>query len=91
VSDSRLLDLATLLWTAISDGGLERWSDGAEKTLGPVWARIRTHRKRGGHSEVPVSCDELYLSLLGLLISDPAARPLVTGLTRERMPPGASP
>ncbi|MGW0803376.1 hypothetical protein [Nonomuraea sp. NPDC002799] len=79
MNDTGLSDVATSLWSAVYAGGFD--ASGAEEAhcaLSQLWGRLREHRGRKGYYETPVNREELYLSLLDLLLDDDAARSLVT-------------
>ncbi|MEU6715755.1 hypothetical protein ABZ897_30185 [Nonomuraea sp. NPDC046802] len=67
-----------------SDGGErsvrvrgEQVGDESAQSLGLLWARLRARRERRGHHGLPANREELYLSLLELLLDDSVACELV--------------
>ncbi|MGR6913924.1 hypothetical protein ACU635_06685 [[Actinomadura] parvosata] len=76
MNDSGLSALATSLWSAVQLGGAEPGEE-AEGVVDQLWRRLREHRRRKGFYETPVNREELYLSLLDLLLDEDAARSLV--------------
>ncbi|MEU7863807.1 hypothetical protein [Nonomuraea sp. NPDC049141] len=85
---SSLSEIADAMWTAVSDGSLERagafGAEAAVRGIGRLRTKLRDHRIRKGQSERPESREELYLSLLELLTADAEARSLVALITANQ-------
>src|ERR1700754_1634029 len=77
---SSLPEIADAMWTAVSDGSLERagayGTEAAANATGRLWARLRDGRKRRGQAERSDNREECDASLLELLKADAEARSL---------------
>ncbi|MFC4011318.1 hypothetical protein ACFOY2_29105 [Nonomuraea purpurea] len=59
----------------------EQVGDESAQSLGLLWARLCARRERRGHHGLPANREELYLSLLELLLDDSVACELVTRIS----------
>lgn len=85
---STLPEIIDTMWTAISDGALERvgalGTETSANTVGRLWGKLRDHRKRKAQPETPDSREELHLSFLELLAADAEARSLAATIRADR-------